>query len=88
VPGDPDFAALNPSYLLEAETWRGYIRSMAETFKCPHCGALYEIIAHERTVSDDKDVADCQVCGKRINAPNGSRILRYELVRMPDGTNV
>jgi predicted RNA-binding Zn-ribbon protein involved in translation (DUF1610 family) len=73
---------------LEAETGRGYIRSMAETFKCPHCGALYEIIAHERTVSDDKDVADCQVCGRRMDATNGSRILRYELVRMPDGTNV
>jgi transcription elongation factor Elf1 len=78
----------NPGYLLEAETRRGYIRRMAETFKCPHCGALYEIIAHERTVSDDKDVADCQVCGKRMHATDGSRILRYELVRMPDGTNV
>jgi hypothetical protein len=77
-----------PGYLLEAETWRGYIRSMAETFKCPHCGALYEIVAHERTVSDDRDVADCQVCGRRMDATNGSRILRYELVRMPDGTNV
>ena len=88
VPGDADFAAFNPGYLLEAETWRGYIRRMAETFKCPHCGALYEVIAHERIVSDDKDVADCQVCGKRMDATNDSRILRYELVRMPDGTNV
>ena len=84
----PDFAALDPGYLLEAETRGGYIRCMADTFKCPHCSALYEIIAHEKTVSDDKDVAHCQVCGKRMHAMEGSRILRYELIRMPDGTNV
>jgi len=26
VPGDPDFAAFNPGYVLEAETCGGYIR--------------------------------------------------------------
>jgi transcription elongation factor Elf1 len=67
---------------------RVYSLSMTETFKCPHCGALYEIIAHEKTVSDDKNAAECKVCGKRMSATNDSRILRYELVRMPDGTNV
>jgi transcription elongation factor Elf1 len=61
---------------------------MAETFKCPHCGALYEIIADEKTVSDDKDAADCRVCGKQMDVSKGSSILRYELVKMPDGTNV
>jgi hypothetical protein len=30
---------------------------MADTFKCPHCGALYEI-AYEKIVSDDKHAAD------------------------------
>jgi transcription elongation factor Elf1 len=61
---------------------------MAETFKCPHCGALYEIIADEKTVSDDKDAADCRVCGKQMDVSKSSSILRYELVKMPDGTNV
>ena len=37
---------------------------MAKTFKCPHCGALYEI-TYEKTVSHDKHAADCQVCGKQ-----------------------
>ncbi len=60
---------------------------MAETFKCPHCGALYEI-TYEKTVSYDKHAADCQVCGKQMNSTNGLSIPRYELVKMPDGTNV
>jgi transcription elongation factor Elf1 len=61
---------------------------MAETFKCPHCGALYEIITDEKTVSNDKDAADCRVCGKQMYVSKGSSILRYELVQMPGGTNV
>jgi transcription elongation factor Elf1 len=61
---------------------------MAETFKCPHCGALYEIITYEKTVPHDKDAADCQVCGKQMDMTNGSSIPHYELVKMPDGTNV
>ena len=60
---------------------------MAETFKCPHCGALYEI-KYEKTVSHDKHAADCQVCGKQMDPMNSSSIPRYELVTMPDGTNV
>jgi predicted Zn finger-like uncharacterized protein len=66
---------------------REYISEMAENFKCPHCGALYEI-THEKTVSQDKTAAHCQVCGKRMDSTNGSIILHYELIRMPDGTNV
>jgi len=61
---------------------------MAETFKCPHCGALYEIITDEKTASDDKDAADCRVCGKQMDVAKGWSILRYELVKMPGGTNV
>jgi predicted Zn finger-like uncharacterized protein len=60
---------------------------MPETYKCPHCGAIYEV-SHEDTVSPDRDGANCQVCGKTLNAPNRSSNARYELIRMPDGTNV
>jgi hypothetical protein len=49
--------------------------------------ALYETITDEKTVSEDKDAANCRVCGKQMDATKGS-ILRYELVKMPDGTNV
>jgi hypothetical protein len=57
---------------------------MAETLKCPHCGALYEI-THDKAVSR---TADCQVCGKQMVSTNGSSIPCCELVKMPDGTNV
>ena len=60
---------------------------MAETFKCLHCGAMYEI--HEKSVSyDEKYATDCQVCGKQMELTKGSRIYEYELVKMPDGTSV
>ena len=61
---------------------------MAETFKCPQCGALYEIITDEKTVSEDKDAANCRLCGKQMDVTKGSSILRYELVQMPDGTKI
>jgi predicted Zn finger-like uncharacterized protein len=60
---------------------------MPETYKCPHCGALYEV-TYERIISRDKDTAHCQVCGQRMDSRNGSSIPHYELVKMPDGTNV
>jgi len=47
--------------------------------------ALYETI---ETVSEDKDAANCRVCGKQMDVTKGLIILRYELVKMPDGTNV
>src|SRR5215831_10672649 len=38
---------------------------MAETFKCPHCGAVYEI-RHDKAVSEDNRLAHCEVCGKQM----------------------
>jgi hypothetical protein len=72
---------------VEAETHPAYICQMPETFKCPHCGAVYEV-TYEKTVSPDKDAANCQVCGKQMVSTNASSIPHYELVKMPDGTNV
>ena len=60
---------------------------MAETFKCPHCGVVYEI-RYDKAVSEDNRLAYCEVCGKQMDARNGSDIRHYELVKMPDGTNV
>ena len=71
----------------EAETQKKYIGHMAEIFKCPHCGALYEI-RYEKTASHGKGAAECQVCGKHMASTNGSGIRHYELVKMPDGSNV
>jgi transcription elongation factor Elf1 len=72
---------------VEAETHPTYICQMPEMFKCPHCGAVYEV-NYEKTVPPDEDAADCQVCGKQMRSKDGSITPRYELVRMPDGTDV
>jgi hypothetical protein len=71
----------------KARSRAGYICRMAETFKCPHCGALYEI-THDKADPRDNHAADCQVCGKQMVSTNGSSIPCYELVKMPYGTNV
>jgi transcription elongation factor Elf1 len=60
---------------------------MAETVKCPHCGALYEI-RYDKTAPHDKSAADCQVCGKHMGSTDARSIPHYELIRMPDGTSV
>jgi predicted Zn finger-like uncharacterized protein len=60
---------------------------MAETFKCPHCGALYEV-THEKTPAGDRHAADCQVCGRAMDTRESANKPHYELVRMPDGTSV
>jgi len=61
---------------------------MAETFKCPHCGAMYEITLEKSVSHDEKDATDCQVCGKQMELTKSSRIRGYALVKMPDGTSV
>jgi predicted Zn finger-like uncharacterized protein len=52
---------------VEAETHPTYICQMPEMFKCPHCGAVYEV-NYEKTVPPDEDAADCQVCGKQMRS--------------------
>jgi predicted Zn finger-like uncharacterized protein len=74
-----------PPMPLETVTYRAYSCEMPETFKCPHCGTVYEVI-HDDMIARDKDAANCQVCGKAMD--RGSSNPRYELIRMPDGTNV
>ena len=54
---------------------------MTETFKCPHCGAVYEI-RYDKAVSEDNRLAHCEVCGKQMDARNGSDIRHYELVNL------
>jgi hypothetical protein len=60
---------------------------MAETYKCPHCGAVYDV-THGKAVSREEHAADCQVCGKPMPSRNGGTTPHYELVTMPDGTSV
>jgi hypothetical protein len=59
---------------------------MSENLRCSDCGALYEV-KREKIVSPDEKPAKCQVCGKRMESTGGF-IAQYELIQMPDGTNV
>jgi hypothetical protein len=48
---------------------------------------VYEV-SFEKITPRDKHPAECQVCGKQMMCPNGSTIPHFELIQMPDGTNV
>jgi predicted Zn finger-like uncharacterized protein len=61
---------------------------MTETFKCPHCGAMYEITREKSVPHGERDATNCQICGQQMQSNNSSSIRGYELVRMPDGTSV
>ena len=53
----------------------------------PSLRAVYEI-RYDEDVLSDEHAADCQVCGKKMGSTNGSNNVDYELIQMPDGTNV
>jgi len=59
---------------------------MPETYRCPHCGAVSDV-TYDNAVSRDTQ-ADCDVCGKKLDARTGSNVPHYELKQMPDGTDV
>jgi transcription elongation factor Elf1 len=60
----------------------------SETQRCPHCQARYRMTC-EVAISHDAHAADCQVCGKPMVAwSDPARRPRYELLTMPDGTDV
>jgi predicted Zn finger-like uncharacterized protein len=72
---------------METGTGRAYARCMPETYKCPHCGAVYDI-SYEKPVTDDRQRVDCEVCGQQMDSREGASFRHYELVAMPDGTAV
>ena len=60
---------------------------MPESYKCPHCGAVYEI-SNEKSATDETNPVSCQVCGQQMNSRDGASFRHYELVAMQDGTTV
>jgi len=72
---------------MDAKNDRAYTWRMAETFKCAHCGALYEV-TYGKTPPGDRHAGHCQVCGRPMDTRSDGTIPHYELVRMPDGTNI
>ena len=49
--------------------------------------ALYEV-TYDKTPPGDRHAGHCQVCGRPMDTRSDRTIPHYELVRMPDGTNI
>lgn len=59
-----------------------HIAVMAREVTC-ECGAVYRVEGHTTPIPDT-DIADCEVCGKRLAAWHNSTIINeYTLVKRP-----
>ena len=54
-------------------------------FKCPHCGAEYELIMTHITFRQ-RSYANCQVCWKAMYSWDSSRVPRFKLLEKTDST--
>ena len=50
-------------------------------FKCPHCGALYQVVKEEAGPETVDNQIACRPCGAPLAGRGGSLILKYFLVR-------
>ena len=48
-------------------------------FKCPNCGALYQIVRVEAAPANDREIT-CPVCGAPLTGRDGQFILKYFLL--------
>lgn len=53
---------------------------MSEKMTCGHCGSIYAV-TYSRVTMRDKDHADCDVCGFRLDSWDGSTIPHHELLQ-------
>jgi hypothetical protein len=50
-------------------------------FKCPHCGAIYQIVKEEAGPETVDTPIACRICGVPLAGREGSLVLKYFLVR-------
>jgi predicted RNA-binding Zn-ribbon protein involved in translation (DUF1610 family) len=58
------------------------LNAPAAPFKCPNCGALYEVVRVEAAPANDREIA-CRACGGPLRGREGRFILKYFLVERP-----
>ena len=51
-------------------------------FKCPNCGALYEVVRVEAAQANDPEIT-CRSCGDRLRGREAGLVLKYFLVARP-----
>ena len=63
---------------------RCHILTMAGIFKCPHCGAQYDV-TYQKTMFgvSDCDTADCKICGQEMATWKSSKMPIYTLKQHP-----
>ena len=54
-----------------------------EPFKCPSCGALYQIVKIEAGLETIDHQLNCRACGAELNGRDGQFVLKYYLLRNP-----
>jgi predicted RNA-binding Zn-ribbon protein involved in translation (DUF1610 family) len=57
-------------------------KSQSSPFKCPSCGALYEVVRVEAASANDPEIT-CRACGGPLRGREGRFILKYFLVARP-----
>jgi len=55
------------------------LNAPAAPFKCPNCGALYEVVRVEAAPANDREIT-CRACGGRLPGREGALILKYFLI--------
>ena len=54
-----------------------------EPFKCPSCGALYQIVKIEAGRETIDHQLNCRACGAELSGRDGQFVLKYYLLRNP-----
>jgi len=57
---------------------------LLNTFMCPHCRALYQIVKVEAGPETDSREIVCRACGGPLTGREGKLVLKYFLLRKAD----
>ena len=57
-------------------------KAQSPPFKCPNCGALYEVVRVEAAQANDREIT-CRARGGPLRGREGALILKYFLVARP-----
>jgi len=65
----------------ELDYWGRIMASRFNTFTCPNCNALYQLVKVEAGPETDNREIACPVCGAPLAGREGKFVLKYFLLR-------